>query len=194
MDNLKGIDRLFPVIVGNIQLPELVEPVEELLSTLNYKDFVTNASVSMKILDERPELKKKFTEQARTFLNEVIEIPCDVQLCRSWFTRVFRNDETNPHTHKNSWWSACFYFQEDCGIILQTEPQGIWCPTDNHNLDNSIEVKYEPNVGTMLMFPSHVRHQIVKHEKQTTRESLAFNFMPLGEVGIHDSSFTYNIG
>ena len=44
----------------------------------------------------------------------------------------------------------------------------------------------------MLVFPSYLNHNVLQHGLDTQRKSLAFNVVPLGAYGEHDSSFDYS--
>jgi|11_taG_2_1085331.scaffolds.fasta_scaffold60330_3 hypothetical protein len=191
MDNLVGIDSLFSTPVANIQLLELVDPVEKLLSSYNYKDFSGNCTISHDVLTDK--LKKAFTKEVQQFLQEYMHMGCEIQMTTSWFTRIWDGQFLNPHRHCNSWWSCCFYFEEDCRIQLNDRTyQQMFVIPEKQTLLNAKEVTFEPNVGTLLVFPSGVEHQILPHnDKERVRFSLAFNFIPKGKVGYGDSSWVY---
>ena len=42
---------------------------------------------------------------------------------------------------------------------------------------------FEFGNDTMLIFPSYLRHKVVKHESPVVRKSLAMNFLPQGLLG-----------
>ena len=96
----------------------------------------------------------------------------------------------NTHKHVNSWWSACYYLQDESEINLEKDiPQIYVNPTVSTRL-NGLARTIKAKKGTLLVFPSEVLHTPVLHEKNL-RYSLAMNFMPLGIVGEGDSTYEY---
>ena len=48
---------------------------------------------------------------------------------------------------------------------------------------------FNPSPKLLLLFPSYLRHQVLVHDNDKPRSSLAFNVVPLGHWGEHDSSY-----
>ena len=63
----------------------------------------------------------------------------------------------------------------------------------NHwNIKTSQTWRISPQHNLLLLFPSYLRHAIIKSKDDVVRDSLAFNIVPIGEYGSFDS--TYNTG
>ena len=118
----------------------------------------------------------------------------------SWVTYTKKGGRSQQHRHRNSFWSGVYYFQDEypegSAKIQFTNPaEGI--PDVNYsNLDidhfnkvNSNAWIFSPVPKQLLLFPSHLEHEIMLHEIDTVRHSLAFNIMPLNRWGDADSSY-----
>ena len=57
---------------------------------------------------------------------------------------------------------------------------------------NSNSVIIDPEPKLLLLFPSYLGHQILYHNINTERLSLAFNIMPSGQWGEADSAIDIN--
>jgi hypothetical protein len=180
---------LFPVVLGDVKLLDLVEPVNKIRK--NCSAWYDNQSTSTSVLNEHPEIKEVFIREVQKFLSGVLNMNCDIHMTTSWFTKALPNEESHWHDHNNSWWSGCFYFHPNCKIgFRQDESQIFVKPSTYHNL-NSSEMTFSPSVGTLYIFPSKTKHKGLINEMKINRYSLAFNFMPLGIQGHRDSSFCF---
>jgi len=188
-------DILFPTVVARSSREDLVEPVKNIIQNLDvFEGWSGNANTDLHVLDGYPEIKQQFENEMRTFLHEKMGYGCELKMTTSWFTKVEPSSSNFfPHNHKNSWFSGCFYLQENCEIqfINERESSIFVTPENEHDL-NSASCVYSPDVGTIIMFPSQTLHSIMPIKNwNKTRYSLAFNVMPVGEVGHGDSTYTY---
>ena len=60
---------------------------------------------------------------------------------------------------------------------------------ETFNFKNTNKFSVKPESKTLLLFPSYLYHQIMEHDINTNRLSLAFNIMPNSEFGSMDSYF-----
>jgi hypothetical protein len=187
-----GYDFIFPTVVAHYKRKDLINPVMKIMQDIPIiEGWEGIASTDDKILDKHPKIQKAFTEEVHGFLKDVMKYPCDLQMTTSWFTKVDANLKLVAHDHNNSWYSACFYIQNDCEIRFDGHASQIYVQPSEELLHNSLSVTYKPEPGSLLIFPSKTLHIITPHNWQHTRYSLAFNFMPKGEVGMFDSRYTY---
>jgi len=185
--SIVGHDILAPTVIGRCSRVDLIEPVKDILSGVNFM----GGSSHKQILDKYPDVKNAFTEEVKTFLKEVMFFNTDIKMTTSWFTNVKKGAFLEPHDHNNSWWSACYYIHENCGTKFLTDfPQIMVRPIMSTDL-NSNETTYYPDAGSLLVFPSKLKHNLIPWEEDTTRNSLAFNFMPKGRQGYGDSTYEY---
>ena len=118
----------------------------------------------------------------------------------SWITLSYKGDGSQLHRHKNSFWSGVYYFQEEylegTGGIMFDNPNSDKYDFSFHTSDieqqneiNSMSCTFKPSPKLLLLFPSYLRHQVLVHNNDKPRSSLAFNIVPLGHWGEHDSSY-----
>jgi len=188
-------DLVFPRVIAHHERNDLIDPVLDMLQEIPVVDgWDSIASVDDRILDKYPKIQKQFTDEVHGFLKNVMEFDCGLQMTTSWFTKVHNGLTLQAHKHMNSWYSAVFYFQNDCEIkILADNATQIYVVPNQDRKNNFADetITYQPKPGTILIFPSNTLHQIEPHDWAKTRYSLAFNFMPLGEVGRRDSRHIY---
>tara|TARA_R100001126_G_C4882130_1_gene179809 strand:- start:2699 stop:2989 length:291 start_codon:yes stop_codon:yes gene_type:complete len=53
-----------------------------------------------------------------------------------------------------------------------------------YNIYNCAEITYTQSEKDILIFPSETHHKICRNEGRGERISLAFNFIPIGRIGI----------
>ena len=127
----------------------------------------------------------------------------DYAITTSWLTTSNRGEGSIRHCHKNSFYSCVYYFQEEypegTGGIVFDNPNvdRVAYYFQNSDIDqvnpsNSLSCTFKPEPNLMLVFPSYLNHNVLQHGIDTQRKSLAFNVVPLGAYGEHDSSFDYS--
>jgi len=57
----------------------------------------------------------------------------------------------------------------------------------DYNVYNSIEYYFRIEPGLILFFPSEMHHKILTNRSNKTRFSLAFNFIPIGNINNENS-------
>jgi len=87
--------------------------------------------------------------------------------------------------------SGVFYIQtkKNCGKI---QFQNLFNKTfhlnvKSYNIYNSDFWEIEPLDGLILIFPSEIYHQVLENFSDIERVSIAFNLLPIGKIGEHDS-------
>lgn len=103
----------------------------------------------------------------------------------SWLNRNEAGHKHVLHWHPNSVFSGCLYFDShNSGIILKSTdyPQIHWGRKD-WNMLNSQEWTIKPEPGLLLIWPSHVQHEVQElNVGDPTRYSLAFNTWLTGDI------------
>ena len=118
----------------------------------------------------------------------------------SWVTYTKKGGRSQQHKHRNSFWSGVYYFQDEypqgsAGIGFHNPWEGAPdihfgdLDIENYNKLNSSSWEYTPLPKQLLLFPSYLEHEILTHEADTLRHSLAFNIVPVERWGGQDSSF-----
>lgn len=192
---------IFPILITKqenflsekncVKLAEVSEKLEYYKKTTEVKSYRSN---ERNVLGKYfPELKKSiestFTEFAYNTLT--VRKTCDFKIMGSWSTLTPPGGMSNKHSHCNSFWSGCLYFANYTNPILFHKPILSQIVLDQREdeveIDNSNEIIFEPAKGSLLLFPSHLVHQVSLNKTNTNRHSIAFNILPNGIFGMHDS-------
>ena len=195
-----GMDLLFATQVAKYSRPDLNKAITKMYNSYDKDETAWdyNQTHNCNVLDKNKVLQKEFVSMVKDFVCEKLSYSCDLQMTTSWFTKTFENDyHANVHTHHNSWWSGVYYMQDDCALQLlpSTTSSVFMCEQKEFNLASSAAPVYKPNAGELLIFPSNTPHVVIKKEEDIkfdgVRHTLAFNIMPKGKLGVHDSVFSY---
>ena len=93
----------------------------------------------------------------------------------SWLTDTRKNEHTVPHNHGAFDISGVYYYATNSkdGDLHFVNPSPI---TDTSKyVTNTQYIKYMPQVGLMLLFPSWLTHFVNENETDNRRISLSFN-------------------
>jgi len=151
-------------------------------------------TINKHVLHNKPAVLDYLTRRVRQCVCE-LGYHCDVQITTSWFTATLSGGSADEHAHCNSWFSGVVYFDEydedSSPIQFVNPPSGVYVTPSTDNEYNATDEVIVPERGTILLFPSSVRHRVLKNYSQYERYSLAFNVLPKGHVDVGDSSYTY---
>ncbi len=171
-------------------------------SNLQNEEEGTNNSRGIetyRILEKFPTIKNILNQYVNKVLKETIGYDANFTITTSWITLTTKNTKSQKHVHKNSFWSAVYYFDDDYGkkagrIGFQNPiPQlSSFLPEMKEGEINSItanEIYLKPRSKMLILFPSYVYHEIAIHREDNNRRSLAFNIVPTGLYGTGDSRY-----
>jgi len=187
---------VFPTLIYVIDIPEVVKDLRDIVSSTKWRmpDDNRSASESFYILDEHQKLKDVFTERVNTAVSE-LEYSVPLKLTTSWLFRLKPGAKHFRHKHTNSFWSASFYFEEGEkeALNISSTASSINVPFNTSDLGIIPygKISFPAECGKLILFPSHMEHWVNKNSFNNTRHVLAMNFMPDGETGVLDSTFTY---
>ena len=153
------------------------------------------------ILEDYPEIKESLSKCFKQVNDKVLQLGGNFIITTSWLTKVTKNTFSQFHTHRNSFYSGVLYFGEyskdDKHAPIQFESPITEFPSHfivpkKWNIHNCFTWDVYPSTGTLLFFPSYLRHRIGMHNDDNPRYSLAFNIVPYGSYGEGDSSYNTN--
>ena len=156
---------------------------------------------SQRVLEKYPKTKEVLLNKYSSVAEEVLGYKKrNYAITTSWFTLSNKGEGSQSHKHKNSFWSCVYYYQEEYnkgtgGIMFDNPNTDLfdYCYADNDiaepNHINSRACVIPPQPNLLLIFPSYLQHQIMKHNNDVPRSSLAFNIVPLGKWGDGDSYY-----
>ena len=114
----------------------------------------------------------------------------------SWYTHSKPGQYASYHKHSNCMFSGVFYVKvpEKSGDIEfgNSTPNTFQPLCSEPNIFNLTGIKIKPERGNLLFFNSNIYHEIKKNESDQVRVSIAFNLLPVGDLGYFDSYLKLN--
>ena len=156
-------------------------------------DNISSVSISKSILELENfiDLKKQLMNELNNFFHNVMNYESDFKITTSWFTKSQNSQSSNYHNHNNSMFSGILYLRtdENSGDISFEDfnNRRYKLNVKEYNIYNCTEYQIKPIDGLLILFPSEVHHKILKNNSNIVRHSLAFNIIPVGEIGSGDS-------
>ena len=156
-------------------------------------DNISSVSISKSILELENfiDLKKQLMNELNNFFHNVMNYESDFKITTSWFTKSQNSQSSNYHNHNNSMFSGILYLRtdENSGDISFEDfnNRRYKLNVKEYNIYNCTEYQIKPIEGLLILFPSEVHHKILKNNSNIVRHSLAFNIIPVGEIGSGDS-------
>ena len=153
----------------------------------------------MQVLNQAPlkQIKSLIMRHVDLFVHDVLGVvdSADFVLTTSWVNRCGAGDVVTNHTHQNSLISGVYYIDihPDSSPILFKKSYGHanlfqtnLSPTVKDTHQNQFNIHsycLQPISGDLLLFPSHLEHQVPLQTSSTFRYSLAFNLIAKGTWG-----------
>jgi len=211
-----NVEELFPTPVISMILSEDTEDLKNIndftaaqyttevakdLDPYNNDMNITPDGGGKRVLENYPRIRDIFLEKFSNIAEEYLGYRRKkYMISTSWVTYTKRGGRSQQHKHRNSFWSGVYYFQDEypegsAGIAFHNPWEGAPdinfadLDIENFNKLNSNMWCYQPQPKQLLLFPSHLEHEIMTHEADTLRHSLAFNIVPVERWGGQDSSF-----
>ena len=199
------IEELFPT-------PLIKVKVEENTEQLKFINDYTTSSVdkngqtlgNMRVLEQHPNIRdlllSKFNHVAEEYLKYKRR---KYIITTSWITQTKIGSRSQLHSHRNSFWSGVYYFQDEYEMgsakLSFSNPNEHRADVffdesdiEQYTKSNSNAWVITPRPKLLLLFPSYLEHEILSHNINTDRKSLAFNIVPTGRYGMSDSTFDVN--
>jgi len=161
------------------------------------EDDYSKASLRKTILEDEifKDLKSNIMKEFNFFKNHYLRyVNNDFVLTRSWVSKVEKGQTSFYHNHNNCMFSGLYYLRTDgeSGYINfeNFNDKRFYLKPDVYNEHNANDFTFSTHNNLLLFFPSECHHRILKHNSDITRYSIAFNFMPTGELGV-DTSDSY---
>lgn len=143
------------------------------------RDLFQRPEASFKLLCNH--IVRALIHVGQTFTPEFTLEKRDIQ-GQGWVNVNERGAYNAPHDHGSFHWSGCYYVtvppsqDERSGNIEFLDPRGgLSMGTDAPSPIFGGKVRYRPQPGLMLIFPSYLYHWVYPNEEDGSRISVAFN-------------------
>ena len=180
------LSNLFTIPLLNISI------LEDTSEISGYHDSVL-ISNDYRVLEKYPNTKNILLKNIRSGLKK-LGYATEFDISTSWFTKNNKGDSAPMHNHKNSWFSAVYYYgnyDNNSGKLLIYNPLNNLTSFDdtivNANKFNTHTTVISPERKKMIIFPSYLYHSITEHFSDLIRYSLALNIVPVENYGVYDS-------
>lgn len=130
------------------------------------------------------------------YTKEVLRIKQDFYITNSWITAKNKGQGHHRHNHQNCIFSGAFYANatESMGALTFYNKQGYLSDFNftysyiDHNIYNSSSWQLSVKTGTLIIFPSHLEHDVTKNTEDDTRIVIGFNSFVKGDLGMEKDS------
>ena len=153
----------------------------------------------MRVLESYPEIKKILLDHFISFSKGILGVNCNFTISTSWLTKCEKGESSQVHSHANSFWSGVYYYGEkyDGSSSLAFEnplnnymrDYGFYVMSEKATQYNKLSERVTPHKIGLVLFPSYLKHKILKHDSDIPRYSLAFNIVPVGHYGTGDAQY-----
>jgi uncharacterized protein (TIGR02466 family) len=110
----------------------------------------------------------------------------EIYFTESWFNKTEKGQMHHRHWHPNSIVSGIVYLEADGTSggtkFITSQYDTIEYGINSANIYNSRSWTVDPEVGTMVLFPSNVEHMVVEYQGEKPRITLSFNSFVRGHV------------
>lgn len=195
---------LFPSSVFVLDLKDDFSKLKNLKKYFyNETEYGKNAYLTKRldVLNDFPEEKEVLKLHVDFIKNEFLLYKnVDFEITTSWGTKCVSGGYSQYHQHKNSFYSAVFYYDDDyenCGDLQFQNfhnPSSFYINSGQVSLHTAEIWNFDIAPNRLIVFPSYLYHRIKPSKNQSKeRYSLAFNLYPVGNYGENDSSVNVEI-
>jgi len=188
---------LFPTLVYQNNIPvnnTELEVVKNMMFERAHSNngFITKDKTILTLLSET---RKSICQHLEFYIYNVLRISKKHKfyITTSWVNKHITGDAAHTHFHANSLISGCYYLQmpKNAGDICFPKPSNhnnflnnlFNFELNGINEINTSEYKIIIKPGTLLLFPSQIKHYTEINNSSEERYSLAFNVWVKGQIG-----------
>jgi len=140
-------------------------------------------------------LKQLIIKELDFYIYDYLKVVRDVgfYITSSWAVKHQRGDWAQAHHHKNSIFSGVLYINVDdksgdIRFIRDAKSYNLWpisvCPdVEDENRISCVEWTVRPKINDILIFPSHLSHEVTRSISGIERCVIAFNVFFQGTLG-----------
>lgn len=151
-------------------------------------EYFLKISRNLNVLGEDQQLKDFFEGLVNNYASKFLLYENRFHATTSWFTMAEKDKISILHNHGNAMFCAVYYFglsgDRKAQIAFEKPVLSQFdLKPKQYNVLNGPAHVFDMGNDSMLVFPSYLKHKVVRHEHDEVRKSLAMNFMPIGRAG-----------
>jgi uncharacterized protein (TIGR02466 family) len=126
-------------------------------------------------LDNTPKLKNYVIKHVKNYFADA-----DLFIAESWINVGGKDSYQEPHEHLFSFISGCYYHKtstSDGDIVFNCNDKLLRQLMKRSNKSYNDLIRYSPQVGKIILFPSYLTHHVNINQTDDERISVAFNIM-----------------
>ena len=193
---MREVIELFPVPLyrNNVFVDE---GIRRSVMNCKYERNDNGLFTDAKLLDmpEFTELKNIIMKELEFYIYDYLKVVRDVgfYITSSWAVKHQRGDWAQAHHHTNSIFSGVLYINVDdksgdIRFIRDAKSYNLWpisvCPdVEDENRISCVEWTVRPKINDILIFPSHLSHEVTRSISGIERCVIAFNVFFQGTLG-----------
>lgn len=185
---------LFAIPILTCAFDKDIAPLLALLESSEWEKKNTYISKSRSVLKEVPFIESRIKEYLEMYSKNMLGQSSQVQIVTSWFTKSEPGSESQVHSHTNSWLSGVMHLSDNTAGTRFFDSRVDVFRTE-YNDDAMFGKSYhdvDSISGQLVLFPSHLKHQVLYNFTNETRYSMSFNALPFGRFGdAIDSTFSW---
>ena len=154
-----------------------------------------NGPEKYRILEKYPDVRNTLMGYVRHAFH-TMSYSCRFDISTSWLTINKKGEHVQLHDHKNSFWSAVYYYGEYDGEggeldIINPLPNLTSFRPNMRNINKYTTpfTRVTPMKKDLIIFPSYLQHSVNPVRGDMPRKSLAFNIVPIDNYGDADSTY-----
>jgi len=154
----------------------------------------TYMSKNRYVLEDVSYLRDEIYNNIKNYLNNIMKLKIDFQFTTSWATKTFFNGYSQMHKHNNSFLSGVYYPIGDENFNIKFYKRSNFWYVEKNEINNLNADLYRIDIvenNILILFPSDLKHSIERNLSNKIRYSIAFNTLPLGEIGSGDSKINF---
>ena len=168
------------------------------LAISNHSSRNKNVLASQAMLPLRALIQEHLDSYFKLVYSTANEV--SLAITQSWLSRTRKGESHHAHSHPNSVVSGVVYIRlaDQDGINFYRNDDQNWyelIPAEQ-NYYNAHNVFMPVEEGSIILFPSHIKHGVREVSSEVERLSLAFNTFFTGTLGRgdHANSLTIKVG
>ena len=182
-----------PLYSSRIDTKDELEVLERLVYTApDDHGLMITENFNVLNMPEMIALKRQIDGEVERFVRDYLRIDNSTKfnMIRSWGVAIPPNKDTKSHHHGNSVISGVVYLDalQNSGDIRFEHLDKLFTRMFQFSYGERNQCTADfwqktPQIGSIFLFPSNIKHKVMPNMTKTVRHSIAFDYWPSGEIG-----------